>query len=88
MRLATTEEIASLEMLAVELDRRRSPSVVPGERDAHVGLAERAVVGDQTLVLDEATAACLDVARLFGVALRPRGQADLEIGARQELTRR
>ena len=67
MRTATSEEIVVLELLVEEMRRRSveqdlacavsvaGSSVVPRERDRHVGLAKRAVARDHALVLDDAS---------------------------------
>lgn len=93
MHVASAADIAALELLAVELDLSRAvsmvtASVISRERDRPIVLPERAVGRDRPLVLDEAPRLGLGISRLFGFALESGRQANLDVGARQELARR
>jgi hypothetical protein len=90
---ASAADIAALELLAVELDLSRAvsvarASVISRERDRPVVASERAVSRDRTLVLDDMPRPGLGVSGLFGFAIGPGRQADLDVGARQVLARR
>ena len=95
MYVATPEEIAALELLVVEMELASAVSIVDADasvvtrdRDRHVGLPERTVVRDRALVLDDAPRPGPGEPGRLGVACCPWRQADLEVGARQELAGR
>ena len=93
MRIATAEDIAVLELLAVEVQLSGAvsiarPSVVPRERKRPVVLPQRAIRRDRPLVGDDTARARLGEPGLFGFPIGSRWQADLEVGAREELAGR
>jgi hypothetical protein len=88
----TDEEIAALELLAVELQLSRavsvaSVSVTAPERDRPVSLPERTILRDRSLVDNDAPRSSFGEAWLLGFAIRARRQSELEVSARQILAR-
>lgn len=93
---ATAEDIAALELLAVELELSRAVSVVHAvetsvvayDRDRPIALSERAVVWDRPLVVHDAPRFRLGDPPHFAVAFESWRKAELEIRARVELVGR
>ena len=111
MCVATAEDIAAFELLALELERTHAqrcavdlerardllaieqelasavsvatvPSVACRDRDRPIVLAERAVVWDRTLVVDDAPRSGVDEPRLFGIPIGAGRQAEFQVSAR------